>query len=297
MEETWFEAAEPAEGVAAQPLSSGPRIGTAGLVCDIQRAQPYRLAFENATDVICLLFGSIDATTSYDGARPRRMRFEPMTIAWHPAGGRVAVTAERVSGGFAAITYGPRFADVLLGDAPQFRPTGSVENIASPSIAGLVSYARNVLEPGEGTDQLALEMVAGLAYLEAARAAGSLPGRRPSRPVGRRDIARVIDRIEADLEGELTHAELAGELGVPMATLARSFRGATGQCLHRFVLDRRIARAREMLSLGTESLVEIACACGFSSQAHMTSVFTRFVGTTPGRYRAMTAPESVKRRI
>ena len=58
-----------------------------------------------------------------------------------------------------------------------------------------------------------------------------------------------------------------------------------GSSPHQYVLDRRIARAREQLELGGDSLANIAYAFGFSSQAHMTSIFKKRIGVTPGRYR------------
>jgi AraC family transcriptional regulator len=104
--------------------------------------------------------------------------------------------------------------------------------------------------------------------------------------LGKLDIARAIDIIEAELSADLSYAKLSRLLQMPVATLARAFRTATGQSLHRFVLERRVARACNMLAAGKEPLAGIAFACGFSSQAHMTAVFAKLVGTTPARYRA-----------
>ena len=41
-----------------------------GWLGNLVRPKPYELMFRNCTDVICLLFGAIDAETGYDGARP-----------------------------------------------------------------------------------------------------------------------------------------------------------------------------------------------------------------------------------
>ena len=266
----------------------------AGVVCDIQAPRPYELTFANDTDVICLLFGSIDADTAYDGGRARRMRFEPMTIAWHPAGGHVAVAATRVSAGFAAMPYGRRFADTLLGDDAPQAPPGTLANIASPTIAHLVGYARSLLCGPAREDALALEMLASLAYLEALRGLRLPQARREHRPLGVRDMARTLDLIESEIASDLSYAEIARAVGVPVTTLARAFRRATGKSVHRYVLERRIERVRAML--GTPAaLADIAQACGFSSQAHMTTMFARQVGSTPARYRAAVAPKSVRR--
>lgn len=62
--------------------------------------------------------------------------------------------------------------------------------------------------------------------------------------------------------------------------------GAVGGVMapHRFVLERRIERARLYLADGKETLANIAYATGFSSQAHFSSVFRRLMGATPKEY-------------
>jgi AraC-like DNA-binding protein len=41
-----------------------------------------------------------------------------------------------------------------------------------------------------------------------------------------------------------------------------------------------------LLQNTTMSIVEIALIVGFQTQAHLTTVFKRFMGSTPGRWRA-----------
>jgi AraC-like DNA-binding protein len=58
-----------------------------------------------------------------------------------------------------------------------------------------------------------------------------------------------------------------------------------GAAPHRYVLERRVDRAKEMLRDTGTSLVEISLSLGFSSQSHFTNTFHRFVGATPGEFR------------
>ncbi|RLA06634.1 MAG: hypothetical protein DRQ59_14900 [Gammaproteobacteria bacterium] len=46
-------------------------------------------------------------------------------------------------------------------------------------------------------------------------------------------------------------------------------------------MDRRISRARSYLRSNNSGLSEIALSSGFSSHAHMTSVFQNRLGITP----------------
>ena len=67
--------------------------GVHGLAWDLVRPKPYDLAFQNNSDVICLLFGAIDARTGYDGApRPKgRVLLPKDACETMSDGGEVAV--------------------------------------------------------------------------------------------------------------------------------------------------------------------------------------------------------------
>ncbi|MNL85512.1 Exoenzyme S synthesis regulatory protein ExsA [compost metagenome] len=66
---------------------------------------------------------------------------------------------------------------------------------------------------------------------------------------------------------------------------ARRFQETVGMSPHSYVLGRRIERAGALLRRRDVPLVDIALACGFSSQSHLTTVFRRCLGLTPGEYR------------
>ena len=100
-----------------------------------------------------------------------------------------------------------------------------------------------------------------------------------------RRLRRVVDFVEAHLGQDLTLGRLADEACLSPFHFARAFKLATGTAPHRYLTDRRIARARALIAQGELSLAGIADACGFSSQAHFTRSFKRVVGATPGQYR------------
>ena len=99
-------------------------------------------------------------------------------------------------------------------------------------------------------------------------------------------LRRVIDYIEGHLgEATLSVEKLAEVAHLSPYHFSRAFKTATGQAPHRFVLERRVERARLHLAEGRESLAGIAYATGFSSQAHFSSIFRRLAGVTPKQYR------------
>lgn len=95
---------------------------------------------------------------------------------------------------------------------------------------------------------------------------------------------RLIEHIDASLDRTITLKELATLAGLSEFHLQRMFRASCGVSPHVFVLYRRIDRARRMLA-GSDPIAQIATACGFSSQSHMTRMFKTVTGTTPSAFR------------
>ncbi|MET4023793.1 AraC family transcriptional regulator [Bradyrhizobium sp. S3.2.12] len=98
-------------------------------------------------------------------------------------------------------------------------------------------------------------------------------------------VARVVDYIEASIDRDLDLASLASVASMSVYHFARRFRETIGVSPHAYILCRRIRRAQEMLHRGGSSLTQVSAACGFSSQAHLTTAFRRGLGVTPGEYR------------
>jgi len=101
------------------------------------------------------------------------------------------------------------------------------------------------------------------------------------RPIPR--IARARARIDADPTAHLSLTELAREAGLSRYQLIRGFARETGLTPHAYILQHRMARARQLL-LGGRDLAEVALAAGFYDQSHLTRYFVRQFGVTPRRY-------------
>jgi AraC-like DNA-binding protein len=98
-------------------------------------------------------------------------------------------------------------------------------------------------------------------------------------------LKRVQDYIEEQLAERLSLADLARSAGLSRMHFAAQFRAATGMRPHEYLVRRRIQKAQEMLLTTSTPLVEVALSVGFQTQAHFTTVFRRFLGETPGRWR------------
>ena len=100
---------------------------------------------------------------------------------------------------------------------------------------------------------------------------------------------RIADYVESNVDSTIRMKTLASLAGLNEYEFARQFRARTGKPPYQWVINRRLDKAEQMLKRSGHSLADIAYACGFSSQAHMTSLFSRKRGVTPLQIRQATA--------
>jgi AraC family transcriptional regulator len=140
------------------------------------------------------------------------------------------------------------------------------------------------LEAGDASDSLFAEslctaMVIRLAGSGADGGIATLEGRR--RTLAPRTATSVIDFIESNLDQRLTLDELAAlaQLSVPHFKVL--FRETLGVPVHRYVVQRRVERAKALLIQGKLSTSQVALETGFSHQSHMAHWMNRLLGLTP----------------
>lgn len=107
----------------------------------------------------------------------------------------------------------------------------------------------------------------------------------PGGAAGARRIARALDYLDANLHRSVSLDEIAHLLDLSVSQTITLFKTAVGMPPHRFILSRRVARARDLLRRRDLPLVEVALACGFAHQEHMSRVFKREMKVSPGAYR------------
>jgi AraC family transcriptional regulator len=79
--------------------------------------------------------------------------------------------------------------------------------------------------------------------------------------------------------------ELAAAAGAGRFHFLRLFKNSFGMTPYQFVIDQRIAAARQLLEKTSRPLVDVAAATGFSSQSHMSTAMKRHTGLSPGHWR------------
>jgi AraC family transcriptional regulator len=99
-------------------------------------------------------------------------------------------------------------------------------------------------------------------------------------------LRRVRDYIEAHLDDDLSLTVLADIACLSPYHFSRSFKEAAGVGPQRYVIQRRLECAKTLLRRTHQPLAWIAQEAGFADQSHLTSIFRRETGVTPGRFRA-----------
>ncbi|MEO8389741.1 AraC family transcriptional regulator [Polaromonas sp.] len=97
------------------------------------------------------------------------------------------------------------------------------------------------------------------------------------------ELHRARDHLAADLLAPPTLTELARTAGLSKFQLLRHFQKSFGLTPHAWLLQQRSERARGLIRQGA-GLAQAAAACGFADQSHMTRLFARQFGFTPGAW-------------
>jgi len=103
--------------------------------------------------------------------------------------------------------------------------------------------------------------------------------------ISRWALKRVDEHIGANLDSALDIDELADLVRMSPSHFTRSFHKSVGLTPHRYVIQCRVAKARELLAATNLPLIEIALTMGFSDQSHFSRRFQEIVGVPPGAYR------------
>ena len=112
---------------------------------------------------------------------------------------------------------------------------------------------------------------------------------RPGPPARARDRAEhaAVRRARAHLrerwDQKVTLTELAAVAGLSRFELVRRFGECIGVTPHAYQVNLRVEQARRLLAAGAQPAA-VAADCGFADQPHLSRVFKRAVGVSPGRY-------------
>jgi AraC family transcriptional regulator len=157
-----------------------------------------------------------------------------------------------------------------------------MDNLVSAATQQLV----NELGRGAGSDEVFVRRLASVVVDQIARVLSGKAGQRisPDRlQLGR--LNTVLDWLVTNLDKEITNSILAERAGLSESHFRHMFLQAMGISPIRYVQQKRIERARELLASTNLPIAHLATECGFVSQSYLTTCFRGTYGMTPARFR------------
>lgn len=265
------------------PLDSeGCTLEAGSVVMRLQPAAAFELHHDGRRPMLVFAFGAAQGMAQNEDGQARAVASRAGSFALLRPGVRSNYrNSEPLE--VLTIAYAPETA---VGAAPLAEPEGAR---LDPGVRALAHEVRRVMLQEAFPDHDYIEALA-LAML--ARAVQVADGAAPQRGQGMIapfKLRRVVAHIDDRLAEKITVEELARVAGLSTAHFARAFRQTMGEAPHHFILSRRIARVRELLTDAALDLATVAFRAGFSSHAHMTSAFQKQMGLSPAAYRAALA--------
>ena len=219
----------------------------------------------------------------------RQMRVvEPGTLAFFPAGTTVRSVAAAARLG--QVVWEARLYSALL---PELGAVASrfdfLYPLQDPLLSQIVTTLAGEIEGGFADRILIESLGTALGIRIARRFLGHLPLPSSTKGLSPERLRRVHDYIEARLDEDLSLTVLADIACLSPYHFSRAFKEPAGVGPQRYVIQRRLERAKTLLCRTHQPLALIAQEAGFADQSHLTSIFRRETGMTPGRYRAALA--------
>ena len=98
-------------------------------------------------------------------------------------------------------------------------------------------------------------------------------------------LRQVLDYIEASLNQDIKLADLAGLIDMSQFHFSRLFKQSLGISPHRYLLQQRLEKAKQLLQNSDRLIIDIALECGFNNHSHLSKQFKQMTGLTPKAFR------------
>ena len=101
--------------------------------------------------------------------------------------------------------------------------------------------------------------------------------------LSKRQLSYIIEYIRSNLDRDLGLNELANLLQISPHYFCDLFKQSMGISPHKYVIQTRVLRAKELLLTRKYSIAQVAVMVGFANQSHLNRHFKKLLGITPGK--------------
>lgn len=165
-------------------------------------------------------------------------------------------------------------------DLKDSTPRAGAPGSISFEAAGLLQDIQQMMERDQrGAHTAALRLAWLLTQTENT---GSTPPRGGLAPWQARKVERYL---RATLDRSVRVEDLAKQVSLSASHFSAAFKTSFGATPHTYIIRLRLELARRLMLTTREKLSQIALQCGLADQAHLSKLFRREVGETPGAWR------------
>ena len=102
-----------------------------------------------------------------------------------------------------------------------------------------------------------------------------------SRRLSDRKFRQVLEYIEANLDRNISLADIASVTGLSVSHFKSLFRESAGVPAHQYLIRRRVERAKNLIAEDKMPISQVAFEAGFSHQSHLARHMRRLLGVSP----------------
>lgn len=180
-----------------------------------------------------------------------------------------------------------RFVGASFDRDPRTVELGDCLGVDDPLIGSLATALLGELGSDDGPQQAFVDDVLHLLLFQVLRRHSNArtSGARKPYALPPYKLRRALEFIESQLAQPIGVTEIAAACETSTFHFSRAFRQATGLPPYAYLLERRVAKARQLLATSVMPLTQVAADCGFGGLSQFSRMFRQATGMSPGGYR------------
>lgn len=271
------------------PPVQGRRFESDRLFVELCPRQPYQVRYQPNWHVLGIALETQSGYHAFASDRISSYHAPANTFAFTPAHCETFSESSR-GGAYLIFALSEELFETYVSDiAPHQSPTlRRLSHLHNQHITAIGRATQTFIQTNPSGGRLYFEALAAQFATHVILALVSKPENTPQvSKLSARAFDHLLEFVEANLCEDLSLNALAEIVEMPPSQFVRWFKAKIGQSPHAWIITCRLNRAKTLLAKTEQPIAQIAFDCGFSSQSHMTTLFSRYIGITPKQYREM----------